>query len=344
MKKYALMAPEDGEGGSLGGGDGGAEFDMDGAVDTLSAELFGAGGEEGTDDEDLALAEEAPAPQAKADAAATEETPAPQAKGAPQSWKKEMHEKYAALPPDVQAYINEREEQMRAGLDKDRGDANLGRTMRDVMTPYRELLQQQGVDEPRAVQYLLNAHYKLTTDPVNTFIKMAEQYGVDLAQVAQGAPAQAEVDPAIKALQQELAGVKNHLSASQQAAVREAKERVTRDVNAFASDPAHPYFDEVADDLVVYLQAGHELDAAYEKAVWANPVTRQKEVARLQQEQEANFRAQARAEAEAARKAASNTVRNRDTRRAPTEPQGSMRDLDSSLRDSLREIKQRTGH
>jgi vacuolar-type H+-ATPase catalytic subunit A/Vma1 len=117
---------------------------------------------------------------------------------------------------------------------------------------------------------------------------------------------------------------------------------VQRDVEAFATDASHPYFDEVADDIAVMIQGGHDLESAYEKAVWANPVTRQKELARLQTEQQASIREKAMKEAETARKAASLNVRTRDTSRTPTGPKGTMRNLDSVLEETMREMKSRT--
>lgn len=67
--------------------------------------------------------------------------------------------------------------------------------------------------------------------------------------------------------------------------------RVAREVETFSQDPAHPYFDEVADDIITELKMQEingqvkDLSKAYEKAVWANPVTRQKELARIQRDQ-----------------------------------------------------------
>jgi len=341
LHRFQDVADDGTDGGA--GGDSGNEFDMAGALDEMSTDLFGGDhatdhGEDGTPDVETKSTEPTDTPVAP-------ETPAtPTTRTAPQSWKKEMHEKYAALPPDVQEYIEQRETQMRDGLEKDRGDANLGRTMRDVMTPYREMLQAQGVDEPRAVQYLLNAHYKLSSAPAAEkqayFATLAQQYGIDLAGVQPGA--QQTVDPVIQALRDELNGIKTHLNAGQQAALTEAKQRVSKDVESFASNPEHQYFDEVSDEIVAFLHQGLELKDAYDKAVWANPVTRAKEVARIQQDAEKTLREKTQQEVEAARKAAGNTVRNRDTRRTPTEPKGSMNDLEGSLRETLRDIKTRT--
>lgn len=58
--------------------------------------------------------------------------------------------------------------------------------------------------------------------------------------------------------------------------------RIEKEVEAFAADPAHPFFDELSDDIAAILKTGASLAEAYEKAVWANPVTRAKEILRRQ--------------------------------------------------------------
>lgn len=329
--------------GATDGGDVEIGLDISAASDTLADSLFPRSDDDEPRDDD-GKAE----PELVADEPHQDEPAAPQqqAVAAPQSWKKEMHEKFAALPPDVQEYIGQREQQMKDGLEKDRGDANLGRVMRDTMAPYKAMLQAQGVDEPRAVQALLNAHYKLTNSDPQTkahyFAHLAQQYGIDPAGLAAGLPAQQQMDPAFKALQDRLNGIEHSISASHQAAIENARVRVVSEVDAFASDPAHPYFDEVSGEIVAMIQAGHELKDAYEKAVWANPVTRQKEIARLQTEQATQLRKKAEDEAKAARSAAAANVRSRDTRRTPTGPKGTMKDLDGAMREAMAEIKSRT--
>ncbi len=42
------------------------------------------------------------------------------------------------------------------GIEQYKGDAGFGKTLREVMAPYKPMLAAQGVDEPKAVQYLLN--------------------------------------------------------------------------------------------------------------------------------------------------------------------------------------------
>lgn len=242
----------------------------------------------------------------------------------PASWKKDMHDAYKSLPDEVKDYIQLREDQMRQGLEKDRDDANLGRVMRDTMAPYSEMLRSQGIDEPKMVQSLMNAHYRLSTAPPEEkqalFSQLAQSYGIN-APTDEGS-----TDPIIQNLQNELMQVKQTLSASHERALAEARNRVNAEVEAFASDESHKYFDEVSDDIAGLINAGYSLEDAYEKAVWANPVTREKEIARLQQEKDAEAEKRRKQEAEKAKKARSVNVRSRDTRKAPTAPKGSMED------------------
>lgn len=320
-------------------------FDMKAAVDTVSESIFGkkeANFEENEDFENTQTSTENSHTEAKTTTPTQEKTPEIAKKTPPQSWKKDMHENWGKLDQSTQEYIELREKQMVDGLEKDRSDANLGRVMRDTMSPYKAMLQAQGVDEPRAVQALLNAHYKLTNgDPATKagfFKQLARDYGIDLGQIQSSANG-TQTDPVLQALQTELHGIKQTISSSQEKSLQESKARVLKDVEAFASDPAHLYFDEVANEITSFIQSGSDLKDAYEKAVWANPITRQKEMSRMQTEQETKIREQAKLEAETAKKAASVNVKNRDTRRTPTEPKGSMED---TMQETLRTIKTRT--
>ncbi len=257
-------------------------------------------------------------------------------KPAPKTWPKEMHEYWGKTDPKVQEYWETREKQMLDGLEQYKEHAGIGKTLKEVITPYRPILEAAGMDEATAVKSLLNAHYRLTQGSPEQRAQAYQELGKNLGLVTSE---QQNVDPTVKALQDKLAAIENTLTHSQQRALQETQVKVTKDVEAFASDTNHPYFDEVADDIVAMIQAGKSLEDAYEKAVWANPVTRQKEMARLQTETQTKLKEKTKQEAEQARKAASTNVKGRDTRRTPTEPKGTMED---TMKDTLREIRSRT--
>jgi len=94
----------------------------------------------------------------------------------------------------------------------------------------------------------------------------------------------------------------------------------------------------VADDIVTFINAGLPLQDAYDRAVWANPVTRAKETERIRKEAENGFKDKAKQQGTAAKKASGVNIRSRDTGRAPTEPLGKMED---TLESTLKNIRER---
>lgn len=316
------------------------DLDIEAAAERISGDLFSAGGdEEKTEAEAETEAETEETPPASSDDKPQDAAPAaPAPRAAPKTWPKEMHDYWAKADPKLQDYWELRERQMLDGLTGYKDDAAYGKSLREVIAPYKPIIAAQGADEAKAVGFLLNAHYRLSTAPdaerAAFFSDLARQYKVDLSKVQ----APAAVAPEIKALQERVEQLQSAVANRDRASYEEARGKVVKEVDQFASDPAHVYFDEVADDIIALIKTGADLPTAYEKAVWANPVTRAKEVARLQTEAEAKAREKTKQEAEAARKAAAANVRSRDTKRTPTEPLGTMED---TMRKQLAEIKAR---
>jgi hypothetical protein len=267
------------------------------------------------------------------------EEPVVEAIPRPQSIAKDKEEVWAKMPRDVQELYLHREQQMLDGIKGYKADADFGRGMKEVFTPYKAFLTAQGLDEVKASQYLMNAHFRMNTaspqDKVAMLANLARSYGVDPTQIP--AQNQQQIDPAVRQLNDRIAQLEGSLTQRQQQQLNEARATVTTQVTAFAEK--NPYFNDVAEDIVPFINAGHDLQSAYDKAVWANPVTRAKEQARLQTENEKALRAKAKEDAEIARKARGSNVRTRDTNRAPTEPLGTMED---TMRDTLKTLRSQT--
>ena len=164
-----------------------------------------------------------------------------------------------------------------------------------------------------------------------------EQLGRELGLSAIDPNAQ-QLDPTVKALQDKVDRLESGMTQREQQELTTAKAKVADEVNTFASDKANQYFDEVADDILPFLNAGLSLKEAYDKAVWANPVTRAKEQARIAQTTEKKLRENARLDALKGRKASSTNVNTRDTNRSPTESLGTMED---TMKNTLAEIRAR---
>lgn len=312
-------------------------YDVESHSDDLAADLFPSSEREETEPEQQVAPEQE-----------TTAEPEPEPKIvslAPKSWPKEMHDHWGKMPKEAQDYWAVREKQMLDGMEQYKGDAGFAKQIKDALNPYMATINALGVDAPTAIKSLLNADHQLRvgspSQKVQYFQHLAKQYGVDLGGMAPQQKGQQQSDPMIQQIQDELHNIKQVIQSGNQQQLDAERQKIQNDVNSFASDPKHMYFDEVSDEIVALLKNGATLEDAYEKAVWANPVTRQKEMSRVQTEQQAALKTKAIAEAEAKKKAASVNLRNRDSQRTPTGPRATMTGLDSALRETMREIKSR---
>lgn len=312
------------------------DFDMEGAAADIASDLGLGGSEEPQDDLSL---DDTPA-----EAPVEAETPLavdPYAEP-PKSWKKEWHEKWSTVDPSVREIFYTREKQMLDGLEQYKANNDFGAKLKPVFDQYKPYLEQHGIDEVKAVQYLLSAQYRLQNgtpqEKMELFQRLAQDYGIPFAQqqAAQAEQAQqAQLPPEITQALQKVNALESVLIRQQQAQAQQVREKVSQEVSAFASDPANEHFDEVANEVIQFINLGMPLKDAYEKAVWTNPVTRQKQLEKAQTEHFEKQKAKAKEEAEAALKAKSANVRNRATK-APTEPLGSW---DDTMQATLAAIK-----
>lgn len=335
-----------------GAGAAGGDFDLAGAGDTISADLFGTsgGGDNGDNADDVSLddtgdtdagtaAATPPAagtPQAKEGEGAT--PPAASTLQPPKTWRPEAAAKFATLPPEVQQEILKREEDIFKGLESYKADASIGKALKAVVQPYLQIFQSQGIDPMQQISGLMRAHVALATGTPEQkqqfFQHLAKEYGVELGMEAP------YIDPQVAGLQKQLAELQSRLNGREQQEIAEARSKLQAEIDAFASDPAHQYFDEVANDIAGLLRSGaaKSLQEAYEKAVWANPITRAKEQARLTAEAEAKAKAEAAGKAKQARKAIGANVKSSAKAASGTAPLGS---IDDTLNAALATIKSR---
>lgn len=342
----------DNNGAGAAGGDGG--LDLSAAGESISADLFGSstGGDDngsGTDDVNLddgagtGDGTGATDPAATGTPAAKEGDPAATAAAAstlqpPKTWRPEAAAKFATLPPEVQQEVLKREEDIFKGLESYKADASIGKALKGVVQPYMHIFRAQGVDPMQQVSGLMRAHVALATGTPEQkqqfFQHLAKEYGVDLGGEAP------YIDPQVAGLQKQLADLQSRLNGREQQEAEQARSKLQAEIDAFASDPAHQYFDEVANDIAGLLRSGAAkgLKDAYDKAIWANPITRAKEQARLTAEAEAKAKAEAAERAKQARKATGANVKSSAKAASGTAPLGS---IDDTLNAALATIKSR---
>lgn len=282
------------------------------------------------------------APPAKGEPPPADGAEAPPADGQippPQSWAKSQHEVWAKMPREAQEYYTQREKQMLEGMEQYREFHGLGKAMKEVVTPYIPMIQSSGLDPAKAVAVLLQANYRLTNGPVESrrqaFLELGTSLGLIQQQGGQ-AGQQPAIPPELKA---RIDRMEQQMTNAQREQYIARRAEVEKSVTQFWE--THPLAEEVADDMLIYLGAGVPIATAYEKAVFANPATREKELARLQKEAKAKAEEKARESLEKARKATAANVRGRDTTRSPTEPKGKFLD-EGSMMEDLRDIQSRS--
>lgn len=270
---------------------------------------------------------------------------APAPKAAPKSWPKEKHAIYSALPPEAQAFIDQREAEQEAGFKQYGADSTYAKSVRSALEPYAALLTAQGVqDHGVAVKAVMNAHYVLSTAPEDKkaefFANLAKNYQVNMTKAteAYGKSTPAESDEA-KSLRLRMEALEGDRTNERQQAFTALKAKVAAEVEAFASDPAHPYFKEVAKEVALMLNdPDMTIAAAYEAAVFANPITRAKELERLNKEATEKTRKEDEEKAAAALKARGTKIKGDERERASPDLLGSMED---TMRETLTNIRNR---
>lgn len=208
--------------------------------------------------------------------AAEDSTPA-LIKAAPAAWSG-TKEEFAALPTTVQDRIIQREEEVHKGFTKLDEERNLGKSMKEIITPYMAIIQAEGGTPQGAVKDLLNTAYVLRTgspqQKLQLMSQVAQQYGVDLRQLAQPQQ-QTMVDPNIQALYQKVQTLEQERNNSRLLQEQNDSAKVNNEIEAFAADTKNVHFTnpQVKARMASLLDSGNakDLQDAYDQATWAVP-------------------------------------------------------------------------
>ncbi len=227
-------------------------------------------------------AAEAPAQPAEV----TQPDPAPAPVEAPRNFTADIKAKFAALPPEAQAIVNEVEKAREAEYTRRSQEiAEYRRTadpLVEAVRPFADYLSQiapqVGQTPVGMISSILAAEYQLRTAPLpqryQAFVQLAQQYGIDPAAFAGGQvpaqpqPTQNYADPR---LHQQLAEL-------QQWRVEQQREKElqhsVQQIDAFSAEKdeagqaKHPYFDRVRHVMASIIQSGQadNLNDAYRLA------------------------------------------------------------------------------
>lgn len=334
------------------------DLDTSAALAEISTDLFGQGGESGNAGEGVDKApvvpavEPTPSPQPGTETK-VEETPKPeetstevQSVGAPKTWSKEALQEWATLPPRAQQEILKREEDFLKGITMYKDKAEVGDRYDSVVAPFKTVLQAENIDPVQLFQSFASNHYLLSrgteAQKLELAANMIQGYGIDFNKLIGfvGDRMIEPADPRVSALEQEIATLKQGQASRQQQEAAQVQQRLATEVDAFAADPAHPYFNELVDDIAQLFEKGQaeNLQEAYDKAVYLNPTTRQKEIDRLTAERSTSVSPEEQARRDKIAKSTAADLSLDPKARNGTVPLGT---IDDTLRETLARIEGR---
>lgn len=260
-------------------------------------------------------------PEEDAEEEAAEEAPA--GIEAPAHWSPEHRAMFEALgrgelePKDAQDFLLARHKDMEGDYTrKMQGRAEFDRAyqpIEDMLAPHMDNLRAAGVNQTQYLSNLMNADKMLNDNPMQGIQQIAQMYGIDLGNMSQ--TEQAQVDPQVSQLQQELAQLRGSIEQDRTAAANTKRQTFEQKITEFSQQTdesgaaAHPHFDAVLDDMITLAhaerQAGREpeLSALYDKATWANPEVRQAILSEQKKADKAKALSEAKAKAKKAEKA-----------------------------------------
>lgn len=228
----------------------------------------------------------------------------------PDTWSAKGKSVYGALPPEAKAEIWKREQDMRSGLSQYKQGHEIATNLAQSCAPYVPMIQAQGATLSQAIPYALQKLYEANTDPATFIQQLAQQKGVDLAQLAQQAPQQ-QISPELMQLRQELTQLKQQTLGSQQAAQQQLEQQGLTLIEQFRSDPKNIYFSNVEQQVLGLLRSGlvqgstpeERLSKAYAQACLLNPEVSAAINAQQQREAEQKRLKEAQARAASAKRA-----------------------------------------
>lgn len=218
------------------------------------------------------------------------ESAAGEAGALPPGWSDGMQEVWSVLPPEIQDVVRDRESQRDRFLQsKVQEVAQQSRELDrygQVLSENQQALAAMGGGDPLAgIQKGVRANETLTrimADP-GAFVDYLERSGKLPARGAQADPddlgASSQPSAETVQLRRELQAIKGHLTRQQQEGQRQQEEHLFASnlnaVDQFSDEldengnPAHPYMGDprVAEEMIAALEAGHDLHAAYARAV-----------------------------------------------------------------------------
>lgn len=221
---------------------------------------------------------------------------------APQSWRADVREKWAALPEEVRKEVVRREYEVKRAMDESAEARRTADGFRQAVSPYEGMIRAEGGDALTAVGSLLRTAAALRTAPpqhkAGLIANMVRTFGVpiemlDAALTQQPMPQGQQPQQFRDSRFDDFLG---HLKQQQAQRSEAITQQAQAEVQEFAA--SHDFYEDVKHDMAdlmeLHARRGQPLDyqGAYDKAVLLNPHTaaavKQREAAQAATAQQAS--------------------------------------------------------
>lgn len=233
--------------------------------------------------------------------------------------RKEEAEAMAKAPEAVRNAFIRRSEEMHKGIEQYRSKAQFGAAIEQAIAPFAGNIHATGQTPDAAVKSLLTVDNVLrhgsADQKTQMLTRLAQEYGVNLAQAQEYQQNQPYVDPQVSVLQSQLGQMQSWITQQNQAREWQEREQLNSEITQFSSKPENVHFEAVRGDMAGLLQAGlaPDLQTAYDMAIYANPTVRAQVLAAQQAKATAEKAAVASQKAKEAKAAAAVNVSRRGT-------------------------------
>lgn len=216
----------------------------------------------------------------------------------PYSWSAENKELFGKLPREMQDYLSKREQERESFVGRKAQEVSAVREkyapVERIVTQYGDTFKRANIDPYQGIESLVLAQQYLDKDPVGALRLMAQSYGLDLSQLANGTEqtetAQPQAYPQMHYLTNELDNIRGKLAAIEQEKMAQQQRAAVSEVETFANEMdssgklVRPFMADVHEQMMdevrlirsrqPELPARQILQQAYETGCWKNPHVR----------------------------------------------------------------------
>jgi len=261
---------------------------------------------------------------AKADAPTTDqpqaeavkpETPAIEP---PVSWSADMKAKFAALPPDAQQYIAQRESEAHKRISQFGEQVKAVEPLARVAQQHNDYFRQKGATPDQWLANMVEMSRAFDANPVQVLNYLARERGLAPMQPGQQNDYVRSLEARVRRAEEAANSAKTAVTQREQTEHEQRLASIVSKIENFAKDK--PDYANLQDDMLAHVEAIRraepDIDAekllakAYEAARWANPNTRTKILEETRKAEDAKREAEQKKKADEARKLGSLNVKS----------------------------------